>query len=121
MIQKIKTNRKPNKRPGADAGWRVLVALNNNTEELCNFLARLQRGEIGRKDALDRLRTLAALKTPGLEELFGNLHHYIADVDIRARDAGYRELQDTEMAKLIARLRTGEVTEANRVTFLEKT
>ncbi len=95
--------------------------MNQDTEELCIFLARLQLGEIGRKDALDTLPTLAALKTPGLEELFGSLHHYIADVDIRAKDAGYRELQDSEMAKLIARLRAGEITKANRVTFLERT
>jgi hypothetical protein len=95
--------------------------MNHDTEELCIFLTHLQRGEVGRKDALDTLPTLAALKTPGLEDLFGNLHHYIADVDIRAKDAGYRELQDSEMAKLIACLRAGEITKANRVRFLERT
>jgi hypothetical protein len=90
-------------------------------ETLCDFLAQLQNGEIGGKDALASLSSLSALKTPGLEELFGNLHHYIADADIRAKDSGYRELQDTEMTKLISRLRSGDIAKANRVTFLGRT
>jgi hypothetical protein len=95
--------------------------MNHDIDQLCLFLAQLQNGEFGGDEALDALANLAALKTPGLEELFGNLHHYIADADIRAKDPGYRKLQDSEMTKLITRLRTGELARANRVTFLGRT
>ena len=95
--------------------------MKSEIEQLCDFLAQLQNGEMGGKDALALLPSLAALKTRGLEELFGNLHHYIADADIRAKDAGYRELQDSEMTKLISRLRSGDIAKANRVTFLGTT
>ena len=95
--------------------------MNGEIDRLCDFLGQLQNGEIGGKEALAALGAFTALKTPGLEELFGNLHHYIADADIRATDPGYRELQDSEMTKLISRLRSGEIAEANRVTFLART
>jgi hypothetical protein len=87
-------------------------------ETLCDFLAQLQNGEIDGDDARARLSNLFVLKTPGLEELFGNLHHYIADADIRAKDPVYRELQDSEMTILISRLRSGDIAKANQVTFL---
>ncbi len=95
--------------------------MNHEIEQLCLFLARLQNGEAGGDAALEALTQVTALKMPGLKELSGNLHHYIADAEIRARDPGYRELQDSEMSKLIARLRAGEIAKANQVTFLGRT
>ncbi|MDL5033154.1 hypothetical protein QRD43_14665 [Pelomonas sp. APW6] len=46
---------------------------------------------------------------------FHGLQHFAADMDIREKDAGFREMQEGEMRKLIALLRFG----ANRAA-LEK-
>ncbi len=98
--------------------WRWVQTMQPEIETLCDFLAQLQNGAIEGDDARARLSNLFVLKTPGLEELFGNLHHYIADADIRAKDLVYRELQDSEMTILISRLRSGDIAKANQVTFL---
>ncbi len=95
--------------------------MNHEIEQLCLFLSRLQKGEIGGQDACDEIHNLAALKMPELKDLFADLHHYIADEEIRDKDPGYRELQDSEMTKLITRLRTGDIAKANQVSFLKRT
>ena len=46
------------------------------------------------------------------------VEHYLADADIRSRDAGYRDMQDTEMRKLIAMLRSGRLDDAAKIHFL---
>ena len=38
---------------------------------------------------------------------FHGLQHFLADEDIRAKDAGYRRMQVSEMRKLIGLLRSG--------------
>jgi hypothetical protein len=95
--------------------------MNHEIEELCIFLTRLQHGEIWGDDALQILPSLSGFKTPGLKDLYGSLHHYIDDAAIRAEDPGYRDLQDSEMTKLIARLQSGDFAKANEVTFLSRT
>jgi len=42
-----------------------------------------------------------------LESCLHGLQHFLSDDDIRAKDPGYREMQETEMRKLIALLRSG--------------
>jgi hypothetical protein len=42
-----------------------------------------------------------------LEGCLHGLQHFLSDDDIRAKDADYREMQETEMRKLIALLRSG--------------
>ena len=118
--QRLAPYRNPRRVAQGKAG-RSVQTMKPEIETLCDFLAQLQNGEIQAKDALARLSIISALKTPELEELFCNLHHYIADADIRAKDSGYRKLQDSEMTKLISRLRSGDIAKANRVTFLGRT
>jgi len=52
------------------------------------------------------------LEDPGnqgdpLESCRHGLQHFLSDGDIRCTDADYREMQETEMRKLIALLRSG--------------
>ncbi len=42
-----------------------------------------------------------------LEGCFHGLQHFYADEDIRGRDVVYREMQESEMRKIIAMLRSG--------------
>jgi hypothetical protein len=55
---------------------------------------------------------------PSLEKVLCLVEHYLADGDIRSRDDSYREMQDSEMRKLIALLRSGRLREAESVHFL---
>jgi len=50
--------------------------------------------------------------------LLCNIEHYLADFDIRRKDFAYREIQDTELEKLIAALRSDRVGDALKVSFL---
>ena len=63
---------------------------------------------------------MAATRQPVfLETLWGNLEHYLADADIRAKDAAYRDMQDAELTKLIRLLREGgSKTMLRALTFL---
>lgn len=54
-----------------------------------------------------------------LENCFHGLQHFHADEDIRAKDAGYRDMQEGEMRRLIALLRSDATGSALRsVSFL---
>jgi hypothetical protein len=54
-----------------------------------------------------------------LEACFHGLWHYAADEDIRAKDAGYSAMQQSEMRKLISLLRCGASAETlKQVSFL---
>ena len=47
------------------------------------------------------------------------LAHFLADADIRAKDAEYREMQERELERLIRLLLEGEPPEElRRITFL---
>ena len=47
------------------------------------------------------------------------LEHYLSDADIRARDEDYRTMQETELTKLISRLRAGAPdSELRQISFL---
>ena len=54
-------------------------------------------------------------------DLIAGVWHYLADADIRARDAEYRKMQELEMYRLIRHLRAGRLAEAQRITFLGPT
>ena len=50
---------------------------------------------------------------------FHGLQHFLADADIRAKDGGYRAMQEREMQKLIRLLRSGADGSAlAKITFL---
>ena len=95
--------------------------MQTNIHSLCVFLEQLLAGSIQTKDAKPQLKTLSALSMSGLEELYGNLFHYIDDADIREKDPGYKKLQDSEMRKLIEHLKAGDFGMANAITFIERT
>ena len=92
-----------------------------NIQILCTFLEQLLTGSIQAKDAKPLLNTLSALSMTELDELYGNLFHYIDDTGIRDKDPAYRKLQESEMMKLIGRLKNGNFAMANAVTFIERT
>ena len=58
---------------------------------------------------------------PIIEHLMSSIDHFLIDSDIRAGDTRYRAMQEGEMRKLIACLRTGRLDEARRITFLRST
>ena len=50
--------------------------------------------------------------------MLGNVKHFLSDTDIRVRDVEYKEMQEGNMARLIAALRLGNVATARTITFL---
>lgn len=56
-----------------------------------------------------------------LEYCYANLHHFLSDEDIRAKDPEYRAMQESEMRKLIDLLRSDAGPEKLYwITFLGK-
>lgn len=54
-----------------------------------------------------------------LASCFHGLQHFLADADIRAKDVEYRQMQETEMRKLIQLLRIGADGKAlSKIHFL---
>lgn len=54
-----------------------------------------------------------------MKHCYHGLQHYLADSDIRAKDPTYRSMQDSEMLKLIALLRSDvDPTMLSRVSFV---
>lgn len=84
---------------------------------LASDLEALMLGELTEEDFRRRYRS--ELTSPLLDAIWGNLEHYLADADIRAKDADYRAMQDGEMLKLIQLLRgDAPLAELQRVNFL---
>ncbi len=55
-----------------------------------------------------------------LEDICCNLFHYISDGDIRIKDNDYREMQVTELDKLIDLLKVGKLNQAKQISFLHE-
>lgn len=89
----------------------------NATERLADDLSRLLSGHMTEREFRETWQRSDS--PPVLETIWGNLEHYLADADIRARDAVYREMQDAELRKLIRALREGgQENSVRRITFL---
>ena len=50
--------------------------------------------------------------------ILANLEHYWDDADIRSRDPDYGRMQNSELEKLIQKLRQADFDGAARITFL---
>jgi hypothetical protein len=57
-------------------------------------------------------------EAPDIGALMAYVDHFLCDSDIRQKDEWYRQMQEHEMRKMIARLRGGEVADAKRIDFL---
>lgn len=93
----------------------MIEALTAN--DLADDLVSLLTGDL----SLSRFRAkYAARSVPGLPgELWDNLEHYLADVDIRERDLQYGAMQTAEMETLVQLLRAGASdAEIARINFL---
>jgi hypothetical protein len=86
-------------------------------EELISILEALLEGHM---DSAKAYEEIYALQWSSFENVFANLHHYLDDEDIRAKDTEYKLFQDSEMKKLIQHLRSGNVELANEVSFLHE-
>ena len=86
-------------------------------DQLADDLSRLLAGEMPEHAFRDAWQQRDAPAFLGA--VWDNLEHYLADADIRSRDADYRATQDAELTKLIRLLRErGSVTALGAITFL---
>jgi hypothetical protein len=68
-----------------------------------------------------RLRYQSGPTSTLVDAIWGNLEHYLADADVRARDPEYRAMQNAELLKLIRLLREdAPKTQLQRVNFLRR-
>ena len=78
------------------------------------------------EDVLNERLTPEAFRTrrsiyaicPELDVVLSALDHYLDDADIRARDRRYRDMQNAQMARLVAALREQRLSDAGSITFL---
>jgi len=91
--------------------------------ELKNILDGLENATIS--ECYARLKMLENIiedvRGTELENVCSHLDHYLSDADIRAKDAKYKTMQDTELAKLKALLERGDYARAREISFLCKT
>lgn len=99
----------------AGRSTRSLEGMPENRHRLAD---RLESVLAGTEDLAALLRDPITFD-PSLEHCWANLHHFLSDEDIRAKDPEYRTMQESEMRKLIGLLRSDASPEKLRyVTFL---
>jgi hypothetical protein len=86
-------------------------------EEFVSDLRGLASGHLGEGEFRARYMRVDG---PGfLAHVWDGLEHFLADADIRAKDDGYREMQEEELGRLIDLLRAEAPAEQlRRITFL---
>jgi hypothetical protein len=92
--------------------------MNTQLEQLADALRSVLRGDL----SADDFRRQFPLGATGLqlEPVLINVEHFVSDGDIRVRDVSYKEMQETSMARLIAALRSGDVTTASTINFFHQ-
>jgi hypothetical protein len=86
-------------------------------KNLASDLEALLKGALTAEDF--RSRYQSSPTSAVIDAIWGNLEHYLADADIRARDPEYRAMQNGEMLKLIGLVREdAPIVELRRVNFL---
>ena len=90
---------------------------NPEVEAFVADLRRISRGDLGEDEF--RARYMNAAVPSFVAEVWHGLQHFLADADIRAKDPGYREMQERELERLIGLLQQGAPKEdLRRITFL---
>lgn len=85
---------------------------------LAEALSSLLRGDLNPDEF--RRQCLTGAVGSELERVLGNVEHFLSDADIRVRDVSYKEMQEGNMARMIAALRLGDVATASTITFLHR-
>jgi len=93
----------------------LLDAVLNLANDLQSFLD----GRIGEEAILETYFT-GPIHTE-LKEIKDNIGQYFDDYDKREADENYRQLQESEMKKLIRYLRLNNLTQARKINFLYET
>ena len=89
--------------------------------QFADDLERLARGELPPEDLRERYRWDSEAPEVILH-IMCYVDHYLSDEDIRAKDDAYREMQDSEMSKLIELIRAGAPRERLvKIHFLGRT
>ena len=89
--------------------------MESETKQLLEILEAVFSKRIGVQEGQDRVEQLSMRE---VGQLFSNLFHYWNDGDIRDKEIEYKQLQETELEKVINHLRNGDVDAANKVSFL---
>ena len=92
--------------------------MNAKLDRLADALSSVLRGDL----SADDFRRQFPVGAVGLqlEPVLINVEHFLSDADIRVRDINYKEMQEGSMARLIAALRSGDVTTASSINFLHQ-
>jgi hypothetical protein len=86
-------------------------------ERLANDLQSVLDGTLPLADVLSNEKSVSY--GDAIKDCFADLHHFVSDSDERASDPWYKEMQESEMRKLILLLRNGGRPERIRkITFL---
>jgi hypothetical protein len=89
-----------------------------NAKDLAEALSSILRGDLN----ADEFRCQFPMEAvgPELEPVLDNVEHFLSDADIRLRDVRYKEMQEGNMARMIAALRLGDVATARTINFLRQ-
>lgn len=89
--------------------------MESETKELLEILEAVFSKQIGVQEGQHRVEQLSMKE---FDQLYSNLFHYWNDEDIREKEIEYKQLQETELEKVINHLRNGDIDAANKVSFL---
>ena len=89
--------------------------MKTDCEKLLIIMRSLQCGDIDSLKAQDEVSRLNMDEFP---LLFSNLFHYFTDEELRKKDSEYGDFQNIELAKLIKHLESGDIKNANEISFL---
>lgn len=84
-------------------------------------LEALRMGRASIEDLWSRYNDPTNPEAKEFRTILAFVEHYVADDDIRAKDAGYSSMQENEFDRLLDLLRRGQLEEAQAITFLRST
>ena len=90
--------------------------MNSQLRELADALEATLRGDLN----AEHFRRQFPFRevTSEFEQVLTHVEHFFSDADIRQRDAGYKQMQEASMARLVDALRSGDLAAASAITFL---
>lgn len=92
--------------------------MSRSSSQLAAILQQVRESRIDCSEARGDISGTPDFDFPYAPEVVSFLNHYWDDEDIRQRDEDYRTMQNTELDKLILRLKESAFKSASEVTFL---
>lgn len=96
----------------------LIIAMHSEIDKLIELLTGVAEEKLGCEIAEGLAEKISWIEIPEVGEVYSNLFHYWHDKDIREKDKEYKEMQESELSKLIQHLKNEEFGGACNISFL---